>query len=87
MAFITLSRKAFFKNLDIISERIEDRRKIALVLKDNAYGHGLVQIAQLAQEYGVKHAVVRSDAEAHQVVGYFETVLVLDDIPQSYNFV
>lgn len=83
MAFITLSRKAFFNNLDIITERIGNKNKVALVLKDNAYGHGLLPIAQLGSEYGVRHAVVRNLAEATAVEHFFDSVLVLDETPQS----
>ncbi|WP_456451425.1 alanine racemase, partial [Hydrogenimonas sp.] len=56
-------------------------RKVALVLKDNAYGHGLETMAALAAEAGVRHAVVRTMAEAEALAGRFETVLVLSDLP------
>lgn len=83
MAFITLSRKAFFNNLDIITERIGNKNKVALVLKDNAYGHGLLEIAGLGSAYGVRHAVVRNLAEATAVEGFFDSVLVLDETPKT----
>ena len=54
-----------------------------MVLKDNAYGHGLIQMATLAQEYGIKKAVVRTHQEALHVSEYFEYILVLADIPTS----
>ncbi|MBN2896636.1 MAG: alanine racemase [Campylobacterales bacterium] len=82
MAFITLSRKVFFNNLDIITERIGSIHKVALVLKDNAYGHGLLPIAQLGSEYGVRYAVVRNLAEASAVERFFDSVLVLDETPK-----
>lgn len=53
--------------------------KIAIVLKDNAYGHGLGLMAKLASEFGIKHAVVRNTQEAEQIQALFETVLVLGD--------
>ncbi|MEA1919342.1 MAG: alanine racemase [Campylobacterota bacterium] len=89
MAYITLSRKAFFHNLDIISAHVSDLRKIALVMKDNAYGHGLIEIATLAQEYGVTKAVVRHESEAQRIADFFEYILILDDIPHTplANFV
>ncbi len=55
--------------------------RIALVLKDNAYGHGLAIMAKLACEAGVRHAVVRRIFEAEAIGELFETVLVLSDIP------
>jgi len=77
MAIIRLSRKAYFHNLDIITQKVGEVSKIAVVLKDNAYGHGLIEMAKLAQEYGVKEAVVHNIAEAEQIKKYFEHILIL----------
>jgi alanine racemase len=82
MAYITLNKKYFFNNLDIIAQRSKGKDKIALVLKDNAYGHGLLQIATMAREYGIKKAVVRSFEEAEVIEAYFEYILVLADTPK-----
>jgi len=54
-----------------------------VVLKDNAYGHGLVQMASLCQEYGIKNAVVRNQKEALHVKDFFENILVLAEIPDT----
>ena len=83
MAFITLNKNIFFNNLDIISKRTKAKDKIALVLKDNAYGHGLLEIATLAQEYGVTRAVVRTETEARKIEKLFDYVLVLADFPSQ----
>ena len=56
--------------------------KIALVLKDNAYGHGIEQMAKLAKSYGITKAIVRCNPEAQMVKEYFDYILVLSDIPQ-----
>ena len=85
MAYITLNKNHFFNNLDIIAKRTKTKDKIALVLKDNAYGHGLLEIASLAKEYGVTKAVVRSECEAQKVEKFFEYVLVLADTPQKLS--
>ncbi len=77
MAKILLSRKAFFHNLDIIAQKVGGVSKIALVLKDNAYGHGLCEMAKLAQEYGVKDAVVHNIGEAEKIRDYFDRILIL----------
>jgi len=82
MARITLSRENFFYNLDAIVKQAKDLNKVALVLKDNAYGHGILEIARLAKEYGITKAVVQSDAEAQKIKGFFEYILVLNDTPQ-----
>ena len=82
MSLIKLSKANFFYNLDKIKEKTKSAEKIALVLKDNAYGHGLCEMASLAKEYGLTRAVVRSNTEAKEIEKYFEYVLVLADIPE-----
>lgn len=79
MPYITLNKNNFFNNLDIIAKQTKDIDKIALVLKDNAYGHGIIEVAVMAQEYGIKKAVVQNCQEAKQIAQYFEYVLVLAD--------
>ena len=85
MAYITLNKNNFFNNLDIIKKQTKSIDKIAIVLKDNAYGHGLTEMAKLAQEYGIKKAVVRTYDEALHVEPYFTYILILADFPQTYN--
>ncbi len=85
MAYITLNKQHFFNNLDIIAQRSKGKDKIALVLKDNAYGHGLREIATMAQEYGISKAVVRSYDEAKEIEDFFEYILVLADTSQDKN--
>jgi len=80
MGSIKLSRKALIHNLDIIAHQVGGKDKIAVVLKDNAYGHGAVMIAEAASQYGVKHAVVRLEREAEEIVDFFENVLILGQI-------
>jgi len=81
MAHITLNKNNFFNNLDIIAKQTKSKDKIALVLKDNAYGHGLLEVAKMAKEYGIKKAVVNNCEEALQIEKYFEYILVLADVP------
>jgi len=83
MAYIILNKNNFFNNLDIISNRTKGKDKIALVLKDNAYGHGLLEVAKMAQEYGITKAIVRCQVEADIVEEYFDYILVLNEIPSS----
>ncbi len=81
MAYITLNKNNFFNNLDIITNKTKSKDKIAIVLKDNAYGHGLVEVATMAKEYGITKAIVRCQVEADMVKDYFEYILVLAEIP------
>jgi len=85
MAYITLKRQNFFHNLDIITKLSKGKDKTALVLKDNAYGHGLQEIAAMAAQYGISKAVVRNTNEAKAVEDFFQYILVLADKPQEYN--
>lgn len=81
MAFITLNKAHFFHNLDLLSAKAGGKTKLMAVLKDNAYGHDLRTMAQLASEYGLKKAAVKNSEEAHCIADLFEEVLVLVDHP------
>jgi len=85
MAHITLSKQNFFHNLDILVKKVQSIEKIALVLKDNAYGHGILEIASLAKQYGIKKAVVQNEFEANKIEDYFDYILVLADYPYKFN--
>jgi alanine racemase len=89
MAFITINRQNFYHNLSQIALKTGSVEKIAIVLKDNAYGHGLELMGKLASEFGIKHAVVRKTAEAALIRPLFETVLILGDSiikDEKYSF-
>ena len=83
MAYIKLNKKAFFHNLEIISKKAGAIEKVAIVLKDNAYGHGLLEIASLSSEFGLKKAVVRNRDEAKKIEDFFDYILILADIPKK----
>ena len=85
MAYITLNKNNFLSNLDIIAKQTKSKDKIALVLKDNAYGHGLLDVAKLAQESGIKKAVVQLEEEALTIKDFFEYVLILADTPKNLS--
>ncbi len=82
---ITINKTHFFHNLDIIAQKTKSKDKIALVLKDNAYGHGLEPIASIAKEYGITKAVVQKTDEAEKLIHYFDFILVLADTPKTNN--
>ncbi|WP_044415576.1 alanine racemase [Halarcobacter anaerophilus] len=79
MAKIILNKSNYFHNLKTIETHLGSKDKIAVVLKDNAYGHGLVEIASMAKEYGIKKAVVRTINEAEKIETFFEQILILAD--------
>ncbi|WP_082942564.1 MULTISPECIES: alanine racemase [unclassified Helicobacter] len=51
--------------------------EMALVLKDNAYGHGLEQIAALARAWGIKSVFVKNYAEAQKIAHLFPAITAL----------
>ncbi|PAF41836.1 alanine racemase [Helicobacter sp. 11S03491-1] len=77
MAEILIDSKKFKNNLDTIVSHIKDKNKLALVLKDNAYGHGLEQIAPLAYAYGIKSVFVKNEFEALKIANFFDHITIL----------
>ena len=86
MSYCLISRKNISHNIEEIAKQIS-KEKIAIVLKSNAYGHGLKIIASLAKENKIKHAIVRDYKEAIVIYDFFETILVLNDIPKEENVI
>ena len=86
MSFIRLNRVHYWHNLKVLSEKLGSIDKLAVVLKDNAYGHGLLEIASLASEFGVKRAVVRTHDEAQKIESFFDNIIILSpNFSYSYN--
>lgn len=54
MAKICLDRAAYAHNISAIAGKIGDINRIILVLKDNAYSHGIELIAPEAARLGIK---------------------------------
>lgn len=85
MGTLKLSREALHSNLDIIAQQVGAKDKIAVVLKDNAYGHGAALIAKAVREYGITQAVVRLEHEAIEISEFFDRILILADFPTAPN--
>ena len=79
MAFIKINRQNFFHNLSQFVSKTGSKESIGIVLKDNAYGHGLELMAKLSQEFGLTQAVVRTTKEARTIEPYFQQILILGD--------
>lgn len=54
LAWIEVSKKAIIHNLKIIRSQVGPKVQIAPCVKGNAYGHGLVGVAKILVENGVK---------------------------------
>ncbi len=79
MAKILLHKDNLFHNLNLILKQAGNIEKVAIVLKDNAYGHGLIEISTLLKEFGVKKVVAKNLEEAIKIKEYFDYILVLSN--------
>lgn len=82
MSYCIINSKNFSENVNEIKNHVSID-KIAIVLKNNAYGHGLIEMASLAKKNGIKHAVVINCDEAILIKDYFNTILVLSGVSDS----
>ncbi len=86
MAYIELDRSSYFHNLSLLANRAGGVDKLAVVLKDNAYGHGIREMAELASEFGIKKVVVKDEHEASIVSFMFDmTLILLPDLTTNNN--
>ena len=83
MAYIKLNKNNLYDNLNSLTLKTKNKDKIAAVLKDNAYGHGLLEIASMVSNYGLSQAVVMNNDEAIKIKDYFKNILILNDIPKD----
>ncbi|WP_419768612.1 alanine racemase [Arcobacter sp.] len=79
MSRIIINKKNYLHNLDIISKQAGSKEKVAVVLKDNAYGHGIIEISKIAKEFGIKKAVVKNLKEALKIEEFFEDIIILSE--------
>ena len=75
MATLYINKSNLFKNLDKISSI---NPNILAVIKDNAYGHGIITVSKLLKEYGIKKVCVRNNNEANIIKEFFEEILVFN---------
>jgi alanine racemase len=83
MAYITIDKSALLHNLTTIIQQARSIEKVALVLKDNAYGHGLVEIATIVADEGIRRSIVRTMDEARKIYHFFDHIIVLADCDQA----
>jgi alanine racemase len=66
-SFIEISKSAYKKNIDFLKSEVGDKTEISIVVKGNAYGHGIENIVPLAEENGIRHFSTFSSDEALRV--------------------
>ena len=62
--WIEISEEAFTSNLDFFKKIIPEKTELAVVVKANAYGHGLKEIVELAEKNGIQSYCVHTIEEA-----------------------
>jgi len=77
MAYIELSKQNYLHNLQLLSDKLGSKERLAVVLKDYAYGHGLLEMAKLASEFGITKAIVRNHHEAIMIEKLFPFIMIL----------
>ena len=75
MATVYINKTNLFKNLQKISSV---NPNILAVVKDNAYGHGIITVSKLLKEFGIKKVCVRNNNEANLIKGFFEEILIFN---------
>lgn len=74
MAEILINSSHFKHNLNLITQHLSTNQLPSLVLKDNAYGHGLKEMAGLARENGIESVFVKNEFEALQIKNDFKHI-------------
>lgn len=63
-SYIELSQKALENNIAYMRDQLSNGARYSMVIKGNAYGHGIEQMIPMAENCGVDHFSVFSVAEA-----------------------
>lgn len=66
-SIIEISKSAYRNNIKFLREQVGKHAVISSVVKGNAYGHGIENIVQLAEETGIRHFSTFSTDEAYRV--------------------
>lgn len=65
---IELSQKLLKGNINFLRKKIGDDVRLSLVVKANAYGHGISDYVPMAEKCGIDHFSVASSFEAEEVL-------------------
>ena len=81
MSSLIISKSKLFSNLESIYNAVNTQ--IACVIKDNAYGHGIIEISKLLSEFGIKSVFVKNNFEAIKIKDLFDHITIL--YPTSFD--
>ena len=65
---IEISRRAYAGNVALLRAVVGPDCTVSSVVKGNAYGHGIRNVVELAEEQGIRHFSVFQAAEAAEVL-------------------
>ncbi|GAA0877472.1 alanine racemase [Algoriphagus jejuensis] len=65
---LEISASAYGQNIAFIRSRIGSEAVVSAVVKGNAYGHGICQMVQVAEQAGIRHFSTFSSDEAREVL-------------------
>jgi alanine racemase len=81
-SWLEISESAHKKNMDFFKQRIPVKTEFSVVIKSNAYGHGMQQMAGLAAKYGADSFCVHSLEEALSLRnwGFRQNILIMGPV-------
>lgn len=85
LTWIELDEKAYAHNLAFFRQKIKAGIELSVVVKANAYGHGLKPIVSLAEKYGADSYCVHSldEALALRALGVKKDILIMGPVPHA----
>lgn len=81
--WVEISESAYINNLNFFKKLISLETELAVVVKANAYGHGILEIAGIAAKNSVNFFCVHSleEAESLRKTGFSQDILVMGPVP------
>ncbi len=82
---LLISKANLLYNLNMLLSIVKDKSKISPVLKANAYGIGLIEFAEILDEYGIERFCVAKVIEASRLRenGFKQEILILGHIEEE----
>jgi len=81
-SWVEVSKEAYRKNIDFFRSRILNGADISVVIKANAYGHGMLETAQIATDCGINVFCINSIKEALDLrkAGFDQRIVLLGPV-------
>lgn len=88
-SFIEINQTALLNNINFIKTIIGENCELVSVIKGNAYGHGIKNIAPILSQYGVNSFAVFSSFEAHKIVEAnvnYKRIVIMGDVDEGIEW-